>query len=233
MAWVREKRQERDKRGTMKPTLTLDTLAEEAVRFAALESQHDEPTLYGVTDGKAVGTYLEHKFKRYLGIKYVFGLGNSASGIDLPALNVDLKVTSYRQPQSSSPFKSARQKVFGLGYHILVFVYDKADDQAMTTARLDMRHTVFVERSRTGDYQMTRGLREIVEKDGNADDLVAFMLDRNLPVDEIEARNIAEEVLQNPPEQGYLTISNALQWRLQYGRAIEQAGQVPGLARLR
>lgn len=198
-----------------------------------MESRHDEPTLYGVTDGKAVGTYLEHKFKKYLSLNYVFSLGNSASGIDLPALDVDLKVTSFRQPQSSSPFKSARQKVFGLGYHVLVFVYDKADDHAAATARLDMRYTIFVERARTGDYQMTRGLREIVEKDGNADDLVAFILDRNLPVDEIEARNIAEEVLRNPPEQGYLTISNALQWRLQYGRAVEQAGRMAGLKRVR
>lgn len=217
----------------MRPTLTLDLLLSEATNFAALESQHDEPKLYGVTDGKAVGTYLEHKFKKFLGIKYVFGLGNSASGIDLPELGVDLKVTSYRQPQSSSPFKSARQKIFGLGYHVLVFVYDKTDDHSAATARLDMRHTIFIERTRTGDYQMTRGLREIVERNGNTDDLVAFMLDRNLPVDEIEARSIADEVLQNPPEQGYLTISNALQWRLQYGRAIEQAGQIAGLMRVR
>jgi hypothetical protein len=55
------------------------------------------------------------------------------------------------------------------------------------------------------------------------DDLMAFMLDRNLPVDEIEAANIADEIMVNPPLQGFLTISNALQWRLQYGRVIEQA----------
>ncbi len=216
----------------MRPTLTLDSLLDEATEFAALGSQHDKPTLYGVTDGKKVGTYLEHKFKRYLGLNYVFGLGNSASGIDLPALDVDLKVTSVRQPQSSSPFTSTRQKVYGLDYNILVFVYDKTDDHSAAKARLDMLHTIFVERIRTGDYQMTRGLREIVQNDGNVEDLVAFMLDRDLPVDEIEARNIAEEVLQNPPEQGYLTISNALQWRSQYGRVITYAGRVSGLAKV-
>ena len=43
-------------------------------------------------------------------------------------------------------------------------------------------------------------------------------MDRNLPVDDIEANNIAEELLKAPPAQGYLTISNALQWRLQYSR---------------
>jgi len=30
----------------------------------------------------------------------------------------------------------------------------------------------------------------------------------------------------------YLTISNALQWRLQYSRVIEQAGKVEGVLRL-
>jgi len=80
---------------------------------------------------------------------------------------VDIKVTSIRQPQSSCPFKSARQKIYGLGYSLLVFVYDKHD-----------------------------------------------------------------EVLRNPPEVGYLTVSNALQWRLQYSRVIEQAGKVGGILRL-
>ena len=55
------------------------------------------------------------------------------------------------------------------------------------------------------------------------------MSDRNLPVDEIEARRIAQELLKNPPDIGYLTISNALQWRLQYRRLIERAGRVDGI----
>jgi hypothetical protein len=80
---------------------------------------------------------------------------------------------------------------------------------------------------------MTRGILSILANDGNADDLAAFMMDRNLPVDEIEANNIAEEILNNPPEQGYLTISNALQWRLQYSRIIQQAGEVSGIIRVR
>ena len=31
----------------------------------------------------------------------------------------------------------------------------------------------------------------------------------------------------------YLTISNALQWRLQYRRVIQQAGDVAGISRVR
>ena len=216
----------------MKSSLTIDNLLTEAALFSVKESAHDEPALYGVTDGKAVGTYLEHKFVTHLMNKYSFAGGNSASGIDIPSLDVDIKVTSIKQPQSSCPFKSGRQKIFGLGYSLIVFVYEKSDDPARKTGRLKMHHTIFVEKERTGNYQMTRGLREVIERDGNAEDLVAFMQDRNLPVDEIEANAIAEKLLREKPEEGYLTISNALQWRLQYGRVIQKAGTVSGIKRI-
>ncbi|MBW4613475.1 MAG: restriction endonuclease [Desmonostoc vinosum HA7617-LM4] len=217
----------------MKPLLTLDLLLQEAVKFSDIESIYDEPSLFGVTDGKAVGTYLEQKFRIYLALLYEYQLGNSASGIDFPELNIDMKVTSIRQPQSSCPFKSARQKIFGLGYGLLIFVYEKTDDHLRKTGRLDMKHTIFVNKNYTADYQMTRGIIDILANDGNAEDLIAYMMDRNLRVDEIEASNIAEEILINPPEQGYLTISNALQWRLQYSRIIQKAGEVSGILKVR
>ncbi len=216
----------------MKHRLTVDALRAEAAAFARIESVHDEPNLYGVTDGKAVGTYLERKFQALLHTKYAYDEGSSAKGIDFPDLDVDLKVTSLRQPQSSSPFKSARQKVLGIGYSLLVFVYEKSDDDVKRTARLRILHTIFVDVSRTADYQTTRGIREIIERDGNSDDLVAFMRDRNLPIDDIEATKFAEYLLENPPKLGFLTISNALQWRLQYKRCIEKAGMVDGVIRV-
>ena len=218
----------------MKRRLTVKALRTEAASFADVESSYDEPSLYGVTDGKAVGTYLEHKFQGLLHVKYTYEEGSSAKGIDFPGLNVDLKVTSVKQPQSSSPFKSARQKVFGLGYSLLVFVYRKTDDNVKRTGKLQILHTVFIDASRTADYQTTRGIREIIfECEGNADDLIAFMGDRNLPIDDVQAMQLAEELLKNPPKLGYLTISNALQWRLQYSRVIETAGTVDGILRVR
>jgi len=215
-----------------KPPLTIETLITEAKAFSLKESTHDEPSLYGVTDGKAVGTYLEHKFVAHLMDTYDFAGGNSASGIDIPGIDVDIKVTSIKQPQSSCPFRSARQKIWGLGYHVIVFVYEKSDDDANRTGRLDMKHIILVRKERTADYQMTRGLREILERDGNEDDLIAFIMDKNLPIEEIEAHAVASELLINKPEQGYLTISNAQQWRLQYGRAILQAGSISGIDRI-
>ena len=79
---------------------------------------------------------------------------------------------------------------------------------------------------------MTRRLREMLTDGANREDIVAYLTDRNLPVDDIEAQQIAEDVLRSPPAQGYLTISNALQWRLQYGHAIAVAGSVAGVSRL-
>jgi hypothetical protein len=220
--------------GNPKPRLTLEQLIKEAVVFAEIESVYPEPTLYGVTDGKAIGTYVEHKFKAYLLTKYQLALGNSASGIDLPELAVDIKVTSVTQPQSSCPFKSARQKIFGLGYSLLVFVYSKADDLETKTATLNIVHAVFVQKERTADYQTTTGLQKILNNNSNTDDLVAFMRDRFLPIDDVEAYAIAEELLVSKKlTEGYLTISNALQWRLQYSRAITVAGTVDGIVRIR
>src|SRR5215212_711975 len=216
-----------------KPQLTIPTLQREARTFAELESSHPEPTIFGVTYGKAIGTYLEHKFHAHLEKAYVHAPGSSASGIDFPGLAVDLKVTSIRQPQSSCPFKNARQKIFGLGYSLLIFVYDKTDDPKTQTARLNILHAIYVEEKRTADYQMTRGILEILDRDGNEDDLVAFFADKMLPADEVEARWLAAEALQNRPLQGYLTISNALQWRLQYSRVISHAGQQGGIIRIR
>ena len=213
--------------------LTTELLQEEAKRFTRIESQHDEPSLFGVTDGKAVGTYLEHKFQSYLKSKYDYVEGSSAKGIDFPELLVDMKVTSVNQPQSSCPYKSAKQKIFGLGYSLIVFVYEKTDDNKKRTSRLDIKHSIFIEQHRTADFQTTSGLRKILDNDGNLDDILAFFEERMIPAEEIQARSLAEEVLNNPPEIGYLTISNALQWRLQYSRVIQEAGNIEGVIRVR
>ena len=112
-------------------------------------------------------------------------------------------------------------------------MYDKYDDSENRTGRLNMQHTIFIDRSRTADFQTTKGITDILNREGNKDDIIAFIMERNLPVDEIGANQLAERILESPPNQGYLTISNALQWRLQYSRVIQQAGSIPGIFRIR
>ncbi|MBL7796762.1 MAG: hypothetical protein JNJ90_09685 [Saprospiraceae bacterium] len=192
------------------------------------------PELFGVTDGKAVGTIIEHNFKQHLTDSYTLEIGNTANGIDLPGLGIetDIKVTSIRQPQSSSPFKEAKQKIFGLGYNLLVFVYDKKDDPTAKTAVLDFVSCTFIEKERTGDYTTTLRLREMVNDGANEEDIVAYLSDRNLPANELALLELARQILNNPPAQGYLTISNALQWRLQYQRIVNLREAVPGITKI-
>ena len=147
----------------MKPELTTDNLCGEAHAFAEQESTHNESSIFGVTDGKRLGTYVEHKFQAYLHERHTYDKGSSAKGIDFPSLGVDMKVTSVRQPQSSCPYSSARQKIRGLGYSLLVFVYAKTDDAETQTGNLNILHTVFVDAHRTADYQTTTGIRKIIE----------------------------------------------------------------------
>lgn len=213
----------------MKPNLTIDALKREAKAFCEIESKQNHTSLIGITDGKAVGTYVEHRFQNYLQSKYVLSVGSSAKGIDLPGAEImtDIKVTSITQPQSSCPFKNARQKIFGLGYNILVFVYDKKDTSASCT--LHFTHCTFIDKSRTADFTITKRLREMVEDGAIKEDIIGFLEDKNVPGDDIVYNDLAEEILSATPEQGYLTISNALQWRLQYARVIALNNKVNGV----
>jgi len=216
----------------MKPALTIAKLIEEAKTFCQTTSLI--PELYGVTDGKAVGTIIEHKFKQHLLEDFDLHVGNSASGIDLPGegIETDIKVTSIKQPQSSCPFKDSKQKIFGLGYNLLLFVYDKKDDGPTMTAMLDFVSCAFIEKDRTGDYTTTFRLREMVSDGANAEDLFAYLTDKNIPADEVSLMKLAEQILAEPPEQGYLTISNALQWRLQYQRIVNLGTPVQGIIKI-
>ena len=140
---------------TSLPPLTLDLFRAAARGFAIELAATPLPDLYGATDGKAVGTKVESLFKAHLQARYDLKVGNAASGLDFPSLNLDLKVTSIKQPQSSSPFSAATQKIYGLGYSLLVIVYSKRDEEADHAAYLDIENVVYVDKDRTGDYTLT------------------------------------------------------------------------------
>lgn len=213
----------------MRRKLTITSLIAEAERFCVLNSGVYKTELFGVTDGKAVGTFVEHLFQRFLEEHYDITVGNSANGLDLPSVNTDIKVTSIKQPQSSCPFKDSKQKIFGLGYNLLVFVYDKYDDSKKKKGKLDFVSCSFIDKSRTADFQTTTGINKIISNNGNQDDVFAFLVEHNIPSDEVTLCKMAEEILRNPPQIGYLTISNALQWRLQYSRIVSMTDNVNGI----
>lgn len=217
-----------------KKKLDIKFLIKEAQVFCLEQSEFKHKELYGITDGKAVGTLIEHKFQKHLFDKYEMEVGSSAKGIDLPSEDIltDIKVTSIKQPQSSCPFKDAKQKIFGLGYNLLVFVYEKSDDPTSQTATLNFVSCSFVSKERTSDYTTTYRLREMVKDGANETDIMAYLQDRNIPTDEITLQQLAELILKTPPEQGYLTISNALQWRLQYQRIVALSEDIAGVDKI-
>lgn len=204
----------------MQTPLTIESLEVAAREYATELTVTPIPSLYGVTDGKAVGTFVEAGFNNFITERHEHVPGNAAKGIDFPVLNVDLKVTSIRQPQSSCPFRDATQKVYGLGYDLLVMVYDKLDHHENRTAQLQFHNVLMIDKAQTGDFQMTTGIRRILDNDGTVEEIDAFLEDRNLPLDSENRFQLAERIMTEPPALGGLTISNALQWRLQYGRAI-------------
>lgn len=215
--------------------LTLETMKAAATDFSRRFSNTPLPDLYGTTDGKAVGTYVEHAFKDALSERYSYDHGNSALGIDLPSVNTDIKVTSIRQPQSSAPFKSARQELAGLGYNLLVFVYEKNDDDQTRTAHLDVQHVIFIDKEHTADYRHSKAVRDIVldpilNDDAKIEQLSAYFDSQHIPLDEYQYESYAKRLIANPPLQGAITISRALQWRFGFKTAIRVAatGQYPG-----
>jgi len=211
-----------------------EKLIEEAQLFCVEQSEFQHKELFGVTDGKAVGTLIEQKFQKHLNDKYIVTVGSSAKGINLPSDDIltDIKVTSIKQPQSSCPFRDAKQKIFGLGYNLLVFVYDKTDDPATQTAILNFVSCSFVSKERTADYTTTSILNAMKKVEANEDDIVAFLEGIKLPANEITLKQITEIILATEIPIGYLTISNALQWRLQYKRIVNLTDDVSGVEKI-
>ena len=119
-----------------------------------------------------------------------------------------------------------------MDYDLLLFVYDKKDDGAKRVASLNFVCCALIEKRCTADYQTTRGLQDILKRDGNRDDVIAFLTERNLPADEITLNQLADEIMAKPPPLGYITMSNALQWRLQYGRIVALKQSTDGIEKI-
>ncbi len=116
---------------------------------------------------------------------------------------------------------------------MLLFVYDKQDNHRGKRAELTFVSCAYIDKTRTADYQTTRGILDLLNHSGNRDDVMGLLYDRNLPGDEIVYNALADEIMHSPPALGYLTMSNALQWRLQYSRVVNLTEDVPGIVKIK
>lgn len=105
-------------------------------------------------------------------------------------------------------------------------VYKKRDIN--NKCYLDFKHCIFIPLEKTGDYSLTKKLRKIISKGGSEKDVINLLNEKNIPGDREVLENLAKRILSNPPQQGYLTISNALQWRLKYSNAINLKNEING-----
>ena len=99
-------------------------------------------------------------------------------------------------------------------------------------ATLNFLNCSFIYKHRTADFMLTKTLRQMVKNGANSEDIIGYLMDKNLPADEITLNKLSKEILKNPPVQGYLTVSNALQWRLQYGRIVRLDEKVEGIIKI-
>lgn len=60
-------------------------------------------------------------------------------------------------------------------------VYDKHDDSQNVVTRLQIPQVIFVDKSRTADYQTTYGLLDILHRNGNHDDVIAISKNATYP----------------------------------------------------
>ena len=119
-----------------------------------------------------------------------------------------------------------------MGYNLLVFVYDKKDDPQSKTANLNFVSCSFVSKERTADFTTTSILIEMKKVGANVEDIFSYLTAIKIPADEITLRQLAALILSTNINIGYLTIANALQWRLQYKRIVTLTEDIPGIHKI-
>lgn len=194
----------------MEQTLTIGRMAASAKAFCAQYGGVPQETLYGVTDGKAVGTFVEHLFEDYLSQRYDMVSGNSARGLGLPSASTGIKAASPVRPQSGCPCRDGKQKKYGLGCSLAVSVYGKNDGHTAKAGALDYCACSFVDSQRAADYQTAAGIRNIIADNGKEDDIFAFLVERNIPVRRSLADEYGERIVAHPAPQ--LAISPYILW---------------------
>ena len=115
-----------------------------------------------ISDGKSIGTFIEKLLTVLLSIKKkcVFS-GSAARGVDLPELNLGIKATSDRQPQSSEPFKNAYERIFGIENALLVFIYNGTAYTAEAEANLRCIQHYLLSETNVADKSLCASARSV------------------------------------------------------------------------
>lgn len=181
-----------------------------------------------VPDGKSgtskqIGTYFEKELRDWFEDKHgLVSEGSVAEDIDLPAFNIDVKTTSYRQPQSSSTFDDPGERIVGVDYNILLFVYDKQSVDGGN--KFEIKTCAYIPKERASDYRKSEDAVKLVAdyRDGKlSESELREQLEDLTGVGAISDEKF-NEIKENPPEKGAITITPALQWRFNYNKMVKE-----------
>lgn len=171
---------------------------------------------------KRIGTYFENELRVWFEEKHGFvSDGSVAEGIDLPAFNLDVKTTSNRHPQSSSPFDDPGERITGVDYNILLFVYDRKSVEGGN--KFEIVSCAYIPKERASDYRKSENARTLVAdyREGTlTESELREQLEELTGIGAISDEKF-EEIKQNPPKKGGITMTPAVQWRFNYNKMVK------------
>lgn len=177
------------------------------------------------TTSKKIGTYFENELRDWMeSQRGIESDGSIAEDEDIPELNLDVKATSESQPQSSIPMKYPLERITGMQYDVLVFIYKK--DRSVYGNKIDVVNCSYIPKERTGDHRKSEKARELIHKYKNEDisrDILKSRIEELTGLSHFEGIELVTEeqlddMIQNPPKKGAMTVSAAAQWRPSYNQ---------------
>lgn len=113
-------------------------------------------------NSKSWGTYIEKLLKaemaRTLAIRIT---GSAAKGVDIPELQIGLKATSDKNPQSSEPLLSAYQRILGSTHDILVVIYNGTEFNGGDAKHLCVVETAWFTATQLADKTLCETARHL------------------------------------------------------------------------
>lgn len=171
---------------------------------------------------KQIGTYFEKELRNWFEEKHgLVSEGSVAEDLDLPAFNLDVKTTSNRQPQSSSTFDDPGERIIGVDYNILLFVYDKQSVDGGN--QFNIVSCAYIPKERASDYRKSENAKKLVAdyREGKlSESELREQLEDLTGIGAISDEKF-EEIKENPPEKGAITITPAMQWRFNYNKMVK------------
>lgn len=174
-----------------------------------------------ISGSKGIGTYFEEELRDWFEENHGFvSEGSVGIYVDLPVFNVDVRATSNSQPQSSSKAVDPGERLVGVDYNILLFVYDR--EKVGDGSHFEIVSCVYIPKENAADHRITEDVSKLAKEYGNDELSEAEFREQLEDMTGTSFGEISDEIFdrikKNPPEKGVITISPAIQWRFRYSK---------------